>query len=132
MLAPQAMRAQPVCFASVRGKCWACLMYWDDGRTGNFMRLVWCAVGAVEVAGACQRTSASKGKQAVQPLYAPIHLPDAALACTATVQGLECGTEYLFRVHALNRIGASPVSEPGRQAWPLFSLEHKSSRLCPW
>ncbi|KAK9847425.1 hypothetical protein WJX84_006386 [Apatococcus fuscideae] len=86
----------------------------DGGSPIHAYRLEGCRVGAVEVAGACQRSSASKGKQAVQPLYAPIHLPDAALACTATVQGLECGTEYLFRVHALNRIGASPVSEPGK------------------
>ena len=75
---------------------------------------MWGAVGAVEVGRQGQRALASKGKQAVQPLFAPMHLPDAALDCTATVHGLECGTEYLFRVHAVNRLGASPVSEPGR------------------
>lgn len=70
-------------------------------------------MGAVEVARPGQRLGASKGKQALQPLFAPMHLPDAALDCTATVHGLESGTEYLFRVHAVNKLGASPASEPG-------------------
>ena len=70
-------------------------------------------MGAVEVARPGQRPGPSKGKQALQPLFAPMHLPDAALDCTTTVHGLECGTEYLFRVHAVNKLGASPASEPG-------------------
>ena len=75
----------------------------------------WCVVGPVEVSGAGQRTSASKGKQPIQPHFAPMHLPDPALGCTATIHGLESGTEYLFRVHAVNRLGASQSSQPG---WP--------------
>ncbi|KAK9833069.1 hypothetical protein WJX74_006307 [Apatococcus lobatus] len=86
----------------------------DGGSAIQAYRLEGCRVGALEVARQGQRTVASKGKQALQPLFAPMHLPHAALDCTATVHGLECGTEYLFRVHAVNRLGASPVSQPGR------------------
>lgn len=79
-------------------------------------------MGAVEVARPGQRPGPSKGKQALQPLFAPMHLPDAALNCTATVHGLESGTEYLFRMHAVNKLGASPASEPGGCTWPSLLL----------
>ena len=48
--------------------------------------------------------------------FASVPLADEGLSCQAAVKGLDPGSEYLFRVAAINKEGASPFSEPGENA----------------